>query len=133
MIVDDEETNLRLLSSWLSPLGYDFELASNGEEAVKKASDYRPDLIILDIMMRVMDGYEACSLIKADPVTNNISIIMVTALGDRESKLKGISISSNDFLSKPIDQAELTVRVKNLLKIKVLEDFMLSHNERLKE
>jgi len=80
-----------------------------------------------------MDGHEACRLIKADPETNNIPIIMVTALGDREAKLKGLNASANDFLSKPIDQAELTIRVKNLLKIKALEDFMLLHNQILEE
>ncbi len=133
LIVDDEEVNLRLLTQWLIPLGYDIELASNGEEAVQKARNSRPDLIILDIMMPVMDGYAACSLIKADPETKNIPIIMVTALQDRESKLKGLSASANDFLSKPIDQTELTIRVRNLLKIKAFEDFMLRHNQILEK
>jgi len=133
LIADDEENNLRLLTQWLLPLGYDVELASNGKEAVQKTRDYRPNLIILDIMMPVMDGYEACSLIKADPETMNIPIIMVTALDDRESKLKGLSVSVNDFLFKPIDQAELTIRVKNLLKIKSFEDFMRRHNQILEE
>jgi putative two-component system response regulator len=133
LIVDDEETNLRLLAQWLIPLGYDIELASNGEEAVQKTRTNRPDLVILDIMMPVMDGYEACSLIKADPETQNIPVIIVTALHDMEAKLKGLSVSANDFLSKPIDPAELTIRVRNLLKIKIFEDFMISHNERLEE
>ncbi len=133
LIVDDEEVNLKLLTQWLIPLGYDIELALNGREAVQKARDYSPDLIILDIMMPVMDGYEACSLIKKDPQTNNIPIIIVTALHDRESKLKGLSVSANDFLSKPIDQTELMIRVKNLLKIKSFEDFMLRHNQTLEE
>jgi putative two-component system response regulator len=133
LIVDDEELNLKLLTQWLIPLGYDVELASNGEEAVQKTRAHRPDLVILDIMMPVMDGYEACSLIKADPETQHIPVIIVTALNDRGSKLKGLSVSANDFLSKPIDQIELTIRVKNLLKIKAFEDFMLSHNERLGE
>lgn len=128
LIVDDEEANLRLLSRWLIPLGYDIEIAVNGAEAVQKAVESRPDLIILDIMMPVMDGYEACSLIKAAPETKIIPIIMVTALNDRESKLKGLSVSANDFLSKPIDQSELTIRVKNLLRIKAYEDFMLNHS-----
>ena len=133
LIVDDEEPNLKLLTQWLIPLGYDLELASNGEEALKKTRAHRPDLVILDIMMPVMDGYEACNLIKKDPETKNIPVIMVTALNDRESKLKGLSVSANDFLSKPIDQTELTIRVHNLLKIKAFEDFMLRHNERLEE
>jgi DNA-binding NtrC family response regulator len=128
LLVDDEDANLRLLTQWLVPLGYDIELASNGEEAVRKARAGRPDLIILDIMMPVMDGYEACGILKADPETKNIPIIMVTALHDRESRLKSLSVSANDFLSKPVDQTELTVRVKNLLMIKAYEDFMLNHN-----
>ena len=129
LLVDDEDSNLKLLSQWLIPLSYDIELASNGEEAVRKARDSRPDLIILDIMMPVMDGYETCRILKADPETKNIPIIMVTALHGRESKLKGLSVSANDFLSKPIDQTELIICVKNLLKIKAFDDFMLRHNE----
>jgi putative two-component system response regulator len=84
-------------------------------------------------MMPVMDGYEACSLIKADPKIKNIPIIIVTALHDRDSRLKGLSVSANDFLSKPIDQVELAMRVKNLLKIKAFEDFMLRHNQILEK
>ncbi len=133
LIVDDEDANLRLLTQWLIPLGYDIEIAANGEEAVRKARESRPDLIILDIMMPVMDGYEACRILKADPETRNIPIIMATALYERDSRLKGLSVSANDFLSKPIDQAELTIRVKNLLKIKAYEDFMLRHNQTLEQ
>ncbi len=133
LIVDDEDVNLRLLTQWLIPLGYDIELAANGEEAVRQAREGRPDLIILDIMMPVMDGYEACRVLKADPETRNLPIIVVTALNDRESKLKGLSVSANDFLSKPIDQAELIIRVQNLLKIKAYEDFMLRYNQTLEQ
>jgi len=133
LLVDDEENNLKLLSHWLISLGYDIDLASNGEEGVKKCMSARPDLVILDIMMPVMDGYEACRRIKAAPLTKNIPVILVTALQDRESKLKGLSAGANDFLSKPIDQAELTMRVKNLLKIKAFEDTILGYNERLEK
>ncbi|ABW66943.1 response regulator receiver modulated metal dependent phosphohydrolase [Desulfosudis oleivorans Hxd3] len=133
LLVDDEESNLRLLTQWLVPLGYDFELAANGKEAVRKAKDGMPDLIIMDIMMPVMDGYEACKILKTDKGTENIPIIMVTALHDRESKLKGLSVSANDFLSKPIDHSELIIRVQNLLKIKAFENFMLRHNQTLEE
>ncbi len=133
LLVDDEEINLQLLTQWLLPLGYDLVYALNGEEAVRRTRADKPDLIILDIMMPIMDGHEACRIIKTDPETENIPIIMVTALHDRDSKLKGLSASANDFLSKPIDQAELIIRVKNLIKIKALEDFMLKHNQRLEE
>jgi putative two-component system response regulator len=133
LIVDDEESNLKLLTKWLIPLGYDIELAANGAEAVRQARESLPDLIILDIMMPVMDGYEACRIIKATPETKNIPVIIVTALNDRDSKLKGLSVSANDFLSKPIDQAELTIRIKNLLKIKEYDDFVLNHNQILEQ
>lgn len=133
LIVDDEEINLKILINYLVSAGYDVDTAGNGEEAVQKSKDCMPNLIILDIMMPVMDGYEACSLIKANPGTKNIPIIIVTALDDRESKLKGLEAGANDFLSKPIDKAELTIRVRNLLKIKEFEDFMLRHNQILEK
>lgn len=133
LLVDDEENNLKLLTQWLVPLGYEVTYASNGEEAVRKAGESQPDLIILDIMMPVMDGYAACRILKEEPKTASIPIIMVTAQYDRESKLKGLSVSANEFLSKPIDKSELTIRVRNLLKIKAFEDFMLKHNQILEE
>jgi putative two-component system response regulator len=133
LIADDEESNLRLLSQWLIGLDFDIELASNGREAVHKCKGFGPDLVILDIMMPVMDGYEACKLIRSDPKTNNVPIIIVTALNDRESKLRGLAAGANDFLAKPIDKAELIIRVENLLKIKAYEDFMLKHNQILEE
>jgi putative two-component system response regulator len=133
LIAEDEESNIRLLGQWLIPLGYDIDIACNGRDAVDKSRKREPDLIILDIMMPVMDGYEACKLIKSGPDTKHIPIIMVTALNDREAKLKGLALGANDFLSKPIDKTELTIRVRNLLKVKAFEDFMLRHNQILEE
>lgn len=133
LIVDDEEVNLKILINYLLSEDYDIDTAVNGEEAIRKSKANMPDLIILDIMMPVMDGYAACSVIKADPDTKHIPIIIVTALHDRESKLKGLEAGANDFLSKPIDKAELTIRVRNLLKIKAFEDFMLKHNQILEK
>ena len=133
LVVDDDESNIRLLSNWLLSMGYDIDIAFNGKEAVQKSREYSPDLIILDVMMPVMDGYEACNLIKSGPETKNIPIIIVTALHDRESKLRGLAVGANDFLSKPLDKTEITIRVKNLLQIKAFEDFMLRHNQTLEE
>lgn len=133
LVVDDEEQNRKLLGSLLAAVGYDIETASTGKEAVEKSKTYKPDLILLDIMMPDMDGYEACDLIRTDPETVTIPIVMVTALAERDSKLKGLMVGANDFLTKPIDRAELTLRVKNLLKIKEYEDFMLRHNQILEE
>lgn len=128
LLVDDEDANLRLLTKWLVVSGYDIDCASDGEEALRKVGENRPDLIILDIMMPIMDGHETCRILKEDPKTINIPIIMVTALHDRKSKLNGLSASVNDFLSKPIDQGELLIRVRNLLKIKAFDDLMFNYN-----
>ena len=133
LLVDDEESNLKLATQWLVPLGYEVDYAFNGEEALCKVKESPPDLIILDIMMPVMDGYTACRTLKEDPKTASIPIVMVTAQDDRESKLKGLSASANEFLSKPIDKSELIIRVRNLLKIKAFEDFMQKHNQVLEE
>lgn len=133
LLVDDEENNLKLLTQWLVPLGYEMDYAFNGDEAVRKAKKDQPDLIILDIMMPVMDGFTACRMLKENPKTASIPIVMVTAQYDREAKLKGLSVFANELLSKPIDKVELTIRVRNLLKIKAFEDFMLRHNQILEE
>lgn len=133
LLVDDEESNLKLLTQWLVPLGYEVAYALNGEEAVRKVAESQPDLIILDIRMPVMDGYAACRILKEDPNTASIPIVMVTAQYDREAKLKGLSVLANEFLAKPIDKVELTIRVRNLLKIKAFESFMLRHNQILEE
>ncbi len=133
LVVDDEEPNVKLLTSLLRAENYDVETAHNGKEAVEKAKADKPDLVLLDIMMPVMDGYEACNLIKSDPVTSSMPVIMVTALADRNSKLKGLDVGANEFLTKPIDRVELMLRVRNLLKVKEYEDFLVHHNRILEE
>lgn len=133
LLVDDEEENLQLLTRWLVPLDYDLDLAVNGEEAVRQVKESKPDLIILDIMMPRMDGYEACRILKENPETKDIPIIMVTAHHERKSKIEGLSAGANDFLSKPIDQAELTIRVANLLKVKACNNFLRDHNKILED
>lgn len=131
LVVDDEEQNVRLLSSLLKAEEYAIDTASNGREAVEKVKLSPPDLVLMDIMMPDMDGYEACSLIKNDAESVNIPVVIVTALTDRESKLRGLEVSANEFLTKPIDRIELILRVKNLLRIKEYEDFVISHNQLL--
>ncbi len=133
LIVDDDARNLRLMAEILSHQGYSFETAANGLEAISKIKEFSPDLIFMDIMMPVMDGYECCRRIKADETTCHIPIVMVTALGDRESKIKGLALGAQDFLSKPIDSTELVLRAENLLKIKYFEDFLKKHNELLEK
>ncbi len=131
LIVDDEEKNVKLMIAILKNYGYDFETAKNGLEAIEKAKTFTPDLILLDIMMPEMDGYETCSRLKEDALTRHIPVVMVTALADREAKIKGLEVGANDFLTKPVDTSELTIRTKNLLRIKEFEDFLKGHNELL--
>lgn len=133
LIVDDEEKNIKLMIAILKNYGYAFETAKNGIEALGKAKTSSPDLILLDIMMPEMDGYEACRRLKDNPDTKHIPVIMVTALADKESKIKGLESGANDFLTKPVDSSELIVRTKNLLRVKEFEDFLKHHNEILEE
>lgn len=133
LVVDDEEQNVRLLCSLLNAEGYETETATNGREAVDKVRAVSPDLVLLDIMMPDMDGYEACSVIKNEAESANIPVVIITALSDRESKLRGLEVSANEFLTKPIDRIELILRVKNLLKIKDYEDFVVRHNQLLEQ
>jgi putative two-component system response regulator len=129
LIVDDEERNLKLMSALLKNYGYTFETAKNGLEALEKTGEFSPDLIFLDIMMPEMSGYEVCRRLKSDPFKSHIPVVMVTALQDRESRMKGLEAGANDFLTKPIDSSELILRTKNLLKVKEFGDFLKQHNE----
>jgi putative two-component system response regulator len=131
LIVDDEEKNLKLLGLILQSHNYDFETAKNGREALEKTKEYSPDMIFLDVMMPEMDGYEACRRLRDDPATKFIPVVMVTALGDQESRNKGLEAGANDFLTKPVDKTEVLIRAINLLRVKEFEDFLKQHNELL--
>jgi putative two-component system response regulator len=133
LIVDDEEINLKLMCAILKNYNYSCGTAKNGIEAIEKAKEMSPDLIFLDIMMPVMDGYEACKRLKNDPETQHIPVIMVTALADRDSRIEGLKSGANDFLTKPVDSTELVVRTQNLLKVKEYGDFLKEHNKLLDE
>jgi two-component system cell cycle sensor histidine kinase/response regulator CckA len=123
LIVDDERPNRQLLEVILQPEGFFVQSAANGKEALALVAEQPPDLILLDIMMPDMDGYEVARKIKDDPATRNIPIIMITALNDRSARLQGLSAGAADFLAKPVDRAELCVRVKNLLRLKAYGDY----------
>ena len=118
LIVDDEIQNRKLLEAVLRPEGYDTLCVANGEEALASVAQRRPDLILLDIMMPGMDGYEVAGILKADPVTSSIPIIMVTAQDDRAARLASLTAGAEDILTKPIDRAELWLRIRNLLRLR---------------
>src|SRR5467141_547286 len=122
LIVDDESKNRKLLEIMLAPEGFVLETAESGEEALAMVALQSPDLILLDVMMPGMDGYEVAGKIKANPATKNIPVIMLTALDDRNARMLGLSAGAEDFLTKPVDRAELCVRVRNLLRLKTYDN-----------
>ncbi|HMF86521.1 MAG TPA: hybrid sensor histidine kinase/response regulator, partial [Gemmatimonadaceae bacterium] len=119
---DDERANRDLLKVMLAPEGLLLLTASSGEEALALLAHQPPDLILLDVMMPGMDGYEVAGKIKGNPDTSSVPIIMVTAMDDHKARLLGLSAGVEDFLTKPVDRAELRVRVKNLLNLKMYGD-----------
>ncbi|HSM08299.1 MAG TPA: response regulator [Gemmatimonadota bacterium] len=133
LIVDDEPHNRSLLEVMLTPEGFQFETANSGEGALACVARQPPDLILLDVMMPDMDGYEVAARLKGDSATNHIPIIMVTALGDREAILRGLNAGAEDFLSKPVDRAGLRVRVRNLLRLKAYSDYYSSFSQTLQK
>ena len=128
LVVDDEERNRRLLAAMLAAEGYATAEAADGTQALELARQNPPDLVLLDIMMPGMDGYEVARQLKADAATKAIPIVMVTALDDRESRLRGLQAGAEEFVTKPVDRSELRVRVKNLLRLKEFSDFLADHN-----
>jgi signal transduction histidine kinase len=126
LIVDDERRNAELLKVMLVPEGYALLTASSGEEALGLLAVQQPDLILLDVMMPGMDGYEVAGKIKENPATRNIPVIMLTALDDRNARMLGLNAGAEDFLTKPVDRAELCVRVRNLLRLKAYGDELRS-------
>lgn len=133
LIVDDEAPNRRLFEMQLRHEGHLALSASSGEEALEAVAHVLPDLILLDVMMPGMDGYQVARALKADPVTSGIPIIMVTALTDRHARVEGLNAGAEEFLTKPIDRAELALRVRNLLRLKAYGDFMSDHARILEE
>ena len=117
LVVDDMPAMHQLIATLLGKYGYHLEFASNGAEALSKAEALSPDLVLLDIMMPVMDGYEVCRRLRAAPRLAEIPIIMVTALGDRASRLKGLEAGADDFVTKPFDQSELGARVRAIIRL----------------
>ncbi|MCW5723867.1 MAG: PleD family two-component system response regulator [Maricaulaceae bacterium] len=122
LVVDDQEPNVRLLEAKLKAEYFETLTATSGIEAIEIASAEQPDVILLDVMMPGMDGYEACRRLKADKRTRHIPVVMVTALDQREDRIKGLECGADDFLTKPVDDIALFARVRSLLRLKVVLD-----------
>jgi len=131
LVVDDVPVNVKLLADLLTIKGYAVVTAANGAEALARVEEDRPGLVLLDVMMPGMSGYDVCRKIRENPATAMLPIIMVTALDPTQERVKGIEAGADDFLSKPINQPELLARVKSLLRIKVLHDELADWNRTL--
>lgn len=133
LVVDDVVENVELLEAYLSSVGYRVEKAYDGEEALRKVQEDPPDLILLDIMMPKLDGYEVCRRLKADEKTLFIPIVMITALKEPEERIQGIIVGADDFLTKPFNKLELMARVRSLLRVKRLHDQVEAYNRLLEQ
>ena len=129
LIVDDNEANCELLEAYLADLECVTAIASDGQQAMEQAASFKPDLILLDIMMPKLNGFEVCEKIRQDPQLSKIMILMVTALNELGDIERAVNAGTNDFLAKPVNRVELLKRVENMLELKGVSD----ENERLRQ
>lgn len=129
LIVDDNQQNCELLEAYLAGIDCEVEMAEDGRRALEKVKSFQPDLILLDVMMPKLSGFEVCKTLKEDPLTRKIMILMVTALNELGDIERAVEAGTNDFLSKPVNKTELLKRVENMLQLKGISD----ENERLRQ
>ncbi len=122
LIVDDNAQNVELLQAFLESLPVNIVTASDGVEALEKVKEHHPDLILLDIMMPRMSGFQVCRQIKSDPATRDIQVLMVTALNELGDIEQASECGTDDFVSKPVNKFELLTRVKSLLRVRHLKN-----------
>ena len=122
LIVDDNEANRDILRTRLAVHGYDLVQAANGEEAIARARETAPDLILLDVMMPKLDGIQVCRILKGDPALPFMPIVLVTARSDSRDVVEGLEAGADEYLTKPVDQTALVARVKSVLRLKALHD-----------
>ena len=122
LVVDDNAQNLELLVAYLDGVGCQVHTAVDGVDALEKVAEVDPDLILLDIMMPRMSGFEVCRKLRADPKTRDIPIIMVTALNELGDIERGVESGTDDFITKPVNRLELVTRVKSLLRVRHLQN-----------
>jgi len=131
LVVDDQPQNIELLEAYLVPQGYEIVSAANGEDALEKLSGNQIDLILLDVIMPGMDGFEVTRRVRQDDKIRLLPLILVTVLWETEDRVKGIEAGCDDFLSKPVDKTELLARVRSLLKVKAYNDLMSNYRKEL--
>jgi DNA-binding response OmpR family regulator len=119
LIADDNPQGVELLEAYLSGCDYELSTAADGDETLRKVRDWHPDLILLDIMMPKISGFEVCKRLRGDAATRDIAVLMVTALDQPSDIERGVDAGTDDFLTKPINKIELLLRVKSLLKARL--------------
>lgn len=122
LIADDNEPNVELLEAYLSDLDCEIEIAVDGRDTLDKVASFKPDLILLDIMMPKLSGFEVCKQLKSDKATSDIMILMVTALNELGDIERAVEAGTDDFLSKPVNKLELLKRVENMLRLHHISD-----------
>ncbi|HUN23174.1 MAG TPA: response regulator [Anaerolineales bacterium] len=133
LIVDDEYSNRDIMSQFLAMEGFQLFMAVDGEDAMQKLQEVQPDLVLLDILMPRLNGYEVCRRIKDNPETVFVPVIMITALRGTDEKIKSAEVGADDFLTKPFNYIELVTRVKSLLRVKQLSDQLKDYNRQLEK
>jgi class 3 adenylate cyclase len=134
LVVDDQRANVEMLCELLRSRGYEVYTAYGGEEALRGVAQHDPDVVISDIRMQGMDGYELCQRLRADPATTLLPVVLVTSQEDgdgHDARVKGIDSGADDFLTKPVRYAELFARVRSLLRVKMLQDEVRRQSEQL--
>ncbi len=122
LIADDNEANVELLEAYLSGVDCDVRIAVDGRDTLDQVAEFKPDLILLDIMMPKLSGFEVCKQLKSNPETRGIMILMVTALNELGDIERAVDAGTDDFLSKPVNKVELVKRVENMLKLHHVSD-----------
>jgi len=122
LIADDNPTNVELLEAYLSDLDCEIMVAVDGRDTLEKVASFQPDLILLDIMMPKLSGFEVCKKIREDPATRQVMILMVTALNEPGDIERAVAAGCDDFLSKPVNKLELNKRVENMLRLRYVTD-----------